>query len=150
MLFAASAVSAAYIHGMSPAEYPGPSGTPRLTSETVAERHCGLRSPSVQRRSAAVMSVALHLATVDDAEDFLLSSMCSHSLESVLTLDDAPKLAHSIAINLEDALAGATHVEYIPACRPRVAIRMPTSRKARLPCAAPQTSEGPAAGGAGS
>ena len=53
------------------------------------------------------MSAALHLATVDDAEDFLLSSMCSHSLESVLTLDDAPKLAHSIAIDLDDALAGA-------------------------------------------
>ena len=53
------------------------------------------------------MSAALHLATIDDAEDFLLSSMCSHSLESVLTLDDAPKLAHSIAIDLDDALAGA-------------------------------------------
>ena len=88
MLFAALGASAAHIHGM-----------PR------AERQCGLRSP--QRRSAAVMNAALHLATVDDAEDFLLSSMCSHSLESVLTLDDAPKLAHSIAIDLDDALAGA-------------------------------------------
>ena len=88
MLFATLGASAAHIHGMSR-----------------AERQCGLRSP--QRRSAAVMSAALHLATVDDAEDFLLSSMCSHSLESVLTLDDAPKLAHSIAIDLDDALAGA-------------------------------------------
>ena len=88
MLFAALSASAAHIHGMAR-----------------AERHCGLRSP--QRRSAAVMNAALHLATVDDAEDFLLSSMCSHSLESVLTLDDAPKLAHSIAIDLDDALAGA-------------------------------------------
>ena len=88
MLFAALGASAAHIHGMAR-----------------AERQCGLRSP--QRRSAAVMNAALHLATVDDAEDFLLSSMCSHSLESVLTLDDAPKLAHSIAIDLDDALAGA-------------------------------------------
>ena len=88
MLFAALGASAAHIHGMAR-----------------AERQCGLRSQ--QRRSAAVMNAALHLATVDDAEDFLLSSMCSHSLESVLTLDDAPKLAHSIAIDLDDALAGA-------------------------------------------
>ena len=85
MLFAALGAS---IHGM-----------------TRSQRQCCLRSP--QRRSAAVMSAALHLATIDDAEDFLLSSMCSHSLESVLTLDDAPKLAHSIAIDLDDALAGA-------------------------------------------
>ena len=88
MLFAALGASAAHIHGM-----------------TRSQRQCCLRSP--QRRSAAVMSAALHLATIDDAEDFLLSSMCSHSLESVLTLDDAPKLAHSIAIDLDDALAGA-------------------------------------------
>jgi hypothetical protein len=89
MLFAVLGASAAHIHGVSRAGW-----------------QCGLlRSP--QRRSAAVMSAALHLATVDDAEDFLLSSMCSHSLESVLTLDDAPKLAHSIAIDLDDALAGA-------------------------------------------
>ena len=88
MLFAALGASAAHIHGM-----------------TRSQGQCCLRSP--QRRSAAVMSAALHLATIDDAEDFLLSSMCSHSLESVLTLDDAPKLAHSIAIDLDDALAGA-------------------------------------------
>ena len=88
MLFAALGASAAHIHGM-----------------TRSQRQCCLRSP--QRRSAAVMSAALHLATIDDAEDFLLSSMCSHSLESVLTLDDAPKLAHSIEIDLDDALAGA-------------------------------------------
>ena len=91
MMYAALGASAAHIHGVSRAEYHGSNS---------------LRSPP--RRSAAVMSAALHLATVDDAEDFLLSSMCSHSLESVLTLDDAPKLAHSIAIDLEDALAGAT------------------------------------------
>jgi len=77
----------------------------RRAPQMLFAAQCCLRSR--QRRSVAVMSAALHLATIDDAEDFLLSSMCSHSLESVLTLDDAPKLAHSIAIDLDDALAGA-------------------------------------------